>query len=78
MHPDQMPATEQGDYAQGFDAASAIDAAEFKRLDERIASLEDFARNVGGLDEALLTSADLNFYRETMREWIFEARRLMA
>lgn len=37
----------------------------------------DLARNVGGCDDALLASADLNAIRATIREWRDQARALL-
>ena len=38
----------------------------------------DFAQNVGGFDDRLLLSADLNMIRATLREWRDEARAAIA
>jgi hypothetical protein len=65
------------DWCQGYDAAAADDAKEFARLEARIADLEDLARNVGGFDDGLLHSADLNLLRATLREFRDEARKLL-
>ena len=44
---------------------------------DRIAKLEDLARNVAALPDTALTIADLHFYRATIREWRAQARELM-
>jgi hypothetical protein len=60
------------------DGAMTHQQAERERLLCRIEDLEDLARNVGGFDDSLLKSADLNVIRATMREWRDEARRLLG
>lgn len=45
---------------------------------DRIARLEDLARNIAALPDTALSIADLNFYRATVREWRAQARELMA
>ena len=45
---------------------------------QRIAALEDLARNVAGLADSQLQIADLNFYRATIREWRNQAQELMS
>jgi hypothetical protein len=44
--------------------------AEIKRL-------RDFARNVAGFDDGLLTTPDLNLLRATLKEWRSEARAIL-
>jgi hypothetical protein len=41
-------------------------------------ALVDLARNIAGLDDGFLTSADLNYIRETVREWRDDAREALA
>jgi hypothetical protein len=62
---------ERGNYGLGV-SVETLDAA-----CERIKKLEDLARNIAGIDDFSLNSADLNVVRFTMKEWRDQARDLM-
>jgi hypothetical protein len=61
MHHDQMPTVANDDYAQGFDAAAEVDAAEFRLLDAEIArlraALTEISKGEGAFSRDPLTHA---------------------
>lgn len=77
-------------WVEGGDSIGATMAGPYKRqilededYDEKLADanliaatpeLLDLAHNVGGFDDGLLLSADLNLIRSTLREWRDQAR----
>lgn len=44
---------------------------------ELVEGAMDLARNVGGFDDSLLTTSDLNVLRATLREWRDQARAIL-
>lgn len=58
-------------------AADEIDEAN-ARLIAAAPDFLDFARNVGGFGDSLLTTSNLNLLRATLREWRSEAQAVLA